>query len=177
MYGNFLDDDEPPRAPEPPDPTDWTPFTSQSQFETAEFLFKQAQMSAGDIDDLLTLWAAEAVVSGGEPPFVNHAHLYKTIDAIPVGGAPWQRFTMTYNGPQPENNVSSWMEQKYDVYFRDPRKLFLEMLANPAFADDFDYMPMQEFVHGSRRYEHFMSGDWAWKQAVGHSIISAVTLA
>ena len=85
-----MDDDEPPPVPEPSDPTDWTPFTTLSQFKTAEFLFKQAQMSAGNIDDLLTLWAAEAAASGGEPPFVNHAHLYSTIDAIPVGGIPWQ---------------------------------------------------------------------------------------
>jgi hypothetical protein len=43
------------------------------------------------------------------------------------------------------------------------------MLANPAFAEDFDYTPMQIFNNkGSRRYEHFISGDWAWKQAVSH---------
>ena len=44
------------------------------------------------------------------------------------------------------------------------------MLANPTFAEDFDYTPMCIFdINGSRRYEHFMSGDWAWKQAVGLS--------
>jgi hypothetical protein len=41
------------------------------------------------------------------------------------------------------------------------------MLANPTFVEDFDYTPMRMFdINGSRRYEHFMSGDWAWKQAV-----------
>ncbi len=41
------------------------------------------------------------------------------------------------------------------------------MLASPTFADDFDYTPMRIFdINGSRRYEHFMSGDWAWNQAV-----------
>jgi hypothetical protein len=93
--------------------------------------------------------------------------LYNTIDVIPVGGVPWQNFEVTYNGPRPETGVLPWMEQTYEVYFRDPRQLFLNMLANPAFAEDFDYTPMQIFdINGACRYENFMSGDWAWKQAV-----------
>jgi hypothetical protein len=54
------------------------------------------------------------------------------------------------------------------VYFRDPHALFLNMLSNPTFAEHFDYIPMRWFcgVNGSRRYENFMSGDWAWKHAI-----------
>ena len=123
-------------------------------------------MSAGNIDELLNLWGASN--ADGEAPFVDHTHLYKTIDAIPIGGVPWQSFSVSYNGPRPETNVPPWMEQTYEVYFRDPHQLFLNMLANPTFAEAFDYTPMQQFdTNGSRRYEHFMSGDWAWKQAVG----------
>lgn len=119
-------------------------------------------MSAGNIDYLLKLWA-----KGGESPFVDHADVYNTIDAIPMGGVPWQDFTVSYNGPRPETNVPPWMEQTYEVYFRDPRQLFLNMLANPIFADNFDYTPKQTFnTEGSRQYENFMSGDWAWNQAV-----------
>ena len=166
-HGNFLNDDEPPPPPAARDPTDWSPFTSREQFETAEFLFKRAKMSAGNIDELLKIWAAGAAASGGEPPFINHADVYDTIDVIPVGGVPWQNFTVSYNGPQPETDVPPWMEETFEIYFRDPRQLFLNILANPAFAEDFDYTPMQIFdINGSRRYEHFMSGDWAWKQAV-----------
>jgi hypothetical protein len=162
-----LGDDEPPPLPQPRDPTDWTPFTSRSQFELAEFLFKKEQMSAGNIDDLLKIWAADAVASDNEPPFLNHSDLYDTIDAIPIGGVPWQHFEMSYDGPRPETDVSPWMEQTYEVYFRDPHQLLLNMLADPTFAKDFDYTPMQQFdCHGSRRYEHFMSGDWVWIQAV-----------
>jgi hypothetical protein len=160
-HGNFLNEDEQPPT-EPHDPTDWSPFVDQQQFETAEFLFKRAKMSAGNIDQLLQLWSAS-----GEAPFANHTDLYDMIDAIPVGGVPWQSFSVTYTGLRPETNVPPWMEETYEVYFRDPRQLFLNMLANPAFAEDFDYTPMQVFnMNGSRRYEHFMSGDWAWKHAV-----------
>lgn len=124
-------------------------------------------MSAGNIDVLLKIWGASAAASGGQPPFVDHGDLYNAIDAIPVGGVPWQNFEVSYSGPRPETGVSPWMEQTYEVYFRDPRQLFLDMLANPTFAEDFDYTPMQIFdINGSRRYENFMSGNWAWKQAV-----------
>jgi hypothetical protein len=162
-----LDDDEPPPLPQSNDPTDWTPFRSRSQFELAEFLFKREQMLAGNIDDLLKIWAAEAAASGNEPPFQNHTDLYDTIDAIPVGGVPWQHFEMSFDSPQPETDVPLWMEQTYEVYFRDPHQLSFNMLADPTFAKDFDYTPMQQFdCHGSRRYEHFMSGDRVWIQAV-----------
>ena len=69
---------------------DWNPFTSHLQFETAEFLFQSAKMSAGNSDKLLKLWTAGAAADGGEPPFSNHQHLYNTSDAIPHGGALWQ---------------------------------------------------------------------------------------
>ena len=161
-YSNFLDDDEPRPQPQLRDPTDWTPFTSHVQFETAEFLFQKAKMSAGNIDELLKLWA-----DGSESPFVNHQHLYETIDAIPVGGVPWQQFNISYNGECPKSDVPPWMEQSYEVYFRDPHALLLDMLENPTFVDDFDYAPQQQFTSdGTRQYEHFMSGNWAWKQAV-----------
>ena len=43
------------------------------------------------------------------------------------------------------------------------------MLANPEFAEHFDYAPHRQYdpnLNGFHRYENFMSGDWAWKQAV-----------
>ena len=118
-------------------------------------------MSAGKIDELCNLWTAGAAESGGEPPFVNHTHLYDTIDAILIGGVLWPSFFVSYAGERLETNVPPWMEEFYKVHFRDPRHLFLNMLGNPTFADDFDFAPMQIFdVNRSCQYEHFMSGDW-----------------
>jgi hypothetical protein len=37
-------------------PDDWTPYNSHLEFEVANFLFHQNQMSAGDINFLLSLW-------------------------------------------------------------------------------------------------------------------------
>jgi hypothetical protein len=124
-------------------------------------------MSAGNLDELLQLWQESLAVYGGEAPFFNHEHLYDKVDEIPIGGVPWQHFVMSYNGPCAENGTLPWMKNDYEVYFRDPHHLLSDMLANPQFAEDFDYMPEQQFdMNGSHKYKHFMSGDWAWKQAV-----------
>jgi hypothetical protein len=106
-------------------------------------------------------------VHGDQPPFLNHTDVYETIDAIPIGGAPWQSSTFTYDGPKPTADVPKWMEAEYTIWFRDPHKLLLEMLKNPDFVDSIDYTPYRQYDEkGNRQYENFMSGDWAWKQAV-----------
>ncbi|KAG8214013.1 hypothetical protein J3R82DRAFT_10768 [Butyriboletus roseoflavus] len=37
---------------------------------------------------------------------------------------------------------------------------------NPEFNDHVDYVPYWDFMHtdNTHRYEHLMSGDWAWTQ-------------
>ena len=39
-------------------PHDWSPYNNRVEFELADFLFQQNQMSAGDINSLLNIWAA-----------------------------------------------------------------------------------------------------------------------
>ena len=156
--------------------TDWTPFKNRLAFETAEFLFKRVKMSAANIDTLCTLWSVSLDEFGAEPPFTGHSGLYNTIDAIPVGGVPWQSATFTYDGPQPELpdgvEMLKWMENEYEIWFRDPRGLFKNMLANQDFDGSFDYGPFQQYdSKGIRQYENFMSGDWAWKQAVSVNLV------
>ena len=56
-------------------------------------------MSAVNVDILCTLWAALLDEFGAVPPFSGHCDLYSTIDAIPVGGVPWQSVTFTYDSP------------------------------------------------------------------------------
>jgi hypothetical protein len=133
-------------------------------------------MSAGNFDILSQLWTASLAPYDDTPPFANHSDLCKTIDATPlhVGGVPWQSITLSYNGTKPDNSPA-WMQAKYDVWYRDPCMLFKSMLGNPEFADHFDYAPSRRYdTKGDRVYEHFMSGDWAWKQAVSDMTSSIV---
>jgi len=63
----------------------------------AEFLFQHVQMSAGNINMLLQLWAAGvATYDDSEPPSINHGDIYDRIDAIPLGDVPWQQFDISY---------------------------------------------------------------------------------
>jgi hypothetical protein len=167
--------DIPPDTPPPPPPPrgsgngpgDWTPFESRLEFEVADFLFRRNQMSAGDIDLLFGLWGSSLAVHGDGPPFSNATNMYKTIDSIPLGGVAWESFSLNYNGTRPANNVPPWMDAEYDVWFRDPRILVHNLLSNPDFKSDFDYAPFQErTTDGAHRFQDFMSGNWAWAQAV-----------
>ena len=136
----------PPPPTEACSPDDWFPYGSCVGFETAEFLYACKKMSAADIDFLCQLWAATL-----------------------IGGVPWQSATFQYDGPRPADDAPTptWMEFEYTIWFRDPSLLFNNMLENSEFAAHFDYVPHQQYdPKGFRRYENFMSGDWAWKQAV-----------
>jgi hypothetical protein len=164
------------------DPIDWTPFRSRVDFETAGFLYKRCQMSGSNIDTLMELWAAHSVLLRDHPqdmsessgsslnlsPFSDHRDMYSKIDAIQIGGVPWQSITLSFDGPIPDSeNPPSWMKAGHTVWFREPRLLFKKMLENPDFRDFFDYAPYRQYdTNGQRRYQNFMSGDWAWKQAV-----------
>ena len=60
------------------------------------------------------------------------------------------------------------MLAEYDVWFWDLWSLVHNLLSNPDFKSDFDYAPFQEQTgDGLHRFQDFMSGNWAWKQAVG----------
>jgi hypothetical protein len=124
-------------------------------------------MSAGDINFMLNLWAVSLAIHNDEPPFSNTTDLYKTIDSTPLGDVAWESFSLQYNDVQPAEGVPSWMQAEYDVWFRDSHALVHNLLSNPDFKSDFDYTPFQEkTTNGVHRFQDFMSGNWAWRQAV-----------
>ncbi|KAG1865640.1 hypothetical protein C8R48DRAFT_772635 [Suillus tomentosus] len=155
----------PPLVERPAD--DWTPFRNRIEFEAAEFLFCKDQMSASHIDTLLDLWAATLAKHDDHPPFANHRDLYQTIDSIPLGDVPWQNFAVKFCGDKPDVDIPPWMNGSYDVWFRDPREVVRNMLANPMYADEMDYQPYREYASATdeRQWKDFMSADWAWDQA------------
>ena len=149
-------------------PPDWSPFDSQIQFETADFLFKKAEMSQANIDILMELWAS--TTAGGHAPFEDHQQMLETIDAIDCGDSPWQSFTASYAGAKPSANTPDWMLKEYTVFFRDPLTVVRNIISNPDFDGQFDYAPYTEFEDEKQRWTDVMSGKWAWKQAVGPTL-------
>ena len=99
-------------------------------------------------------------------PFTDHKDLHRVIDAIPHGDVPWKSIQVQFSGDIPEPSPH-WMTKSYDVWFRDPNVVVEALLSNPDFDKHFDYVPYHEFEPmGERRWENFMSGNWAWRHAV-----------
>lgn len=178
--GNFLPPGSPPSPLSDKPLDDWTPYRSRLEFEVAEFLFVQNQMPAAQINKLLDLWATSLLghTTSDQPPFADCKDLYKTIDSTPLGDVPWQSFAVKYTGERPEDldDVPPWMDERYEVWYRDPREVVRNMLANPDYANEIDYRPFREFSSDGdeRQYCDFMSGDWAWQQAVCITISALV---
>jgi len=76
-------------SPPPPQPTqaadDWTPFADDIQFKLADLLYRQEEMSQGNINHLLELWALSLMQHGSLGPFDSYKHIYDTIDAVEEG--------------------------------------------------------------------------------------------
>ena len=62
--------DPPPRQTDR-GPNNWTPYNNRIEFELADFLYRRNQMSAGDIDFILKLWAASLAAHHDTPPFLK----------------------------------------------------------------------------------------------------------
>ncbi|THH20301.1 hypothetical protein EUX98_g8604 [Antrodiella citrinella] len=145
---------------------DWTPYGDRLQFEMAEFLFKREQMAQSNVNWLMEAFAAFGYAFGLPPPFENNTSMHNTIDATPLGDAPWTSFTAQYTGEKPTTNVPAWMDATYDVWCRDPRTVIRNMLANPDFKDEFDAAPYREYdKNDKQQFTNLMSGNWAWRQA------------
>jgi len=115
----------------------------------------------------MELWTASMVEAGGVAPFTSSEDLLGQIDQIKLGHVPWQSFTATYSGDQrPGPDSPLWMREEYEVWFRDPREIVHGILGNPEFSGGIDYIPYRDFTNGKRRWSEFMSGNWAWRQAV-----------
>ena len=165
--GAFLPPGTPPTPPPPKDNNDWSPFTSRASFELAEILYTTTSLSNNSIDTLLDLWSATLVPHNDTAPFTDHKHIHSTIDAIKLDSVPWRSYTARYNGIRPEDGPApEWMDADYHLWYRDPRKVIHNILANPDLVDGIDYVPYNEFENDKRRYCDFMSGNWAWEQCV-----------
>ncbi|KAG1862611.1 hypothetical protein F4604DRAFT_1882264 [Suillus subluteus] len=166
--GHFLEDGAPPAPPPDKSPDDWTPYRDRVEFETAEFLYACNQMSAGDINILLDLWAATLLKYNDKPPFADCRDLHRTIDNTPLGDVKWQSFKVWYTGEKPTSDVPPWMDQSHDMWYCDPHEVIQGMLGNPDYEKEMDYHPFHEFsADGDKQqWQDFMSGDWAWNQAI-----------
>ncbi|KIK11104.1 hypothetical protein PISMIDRAFT_19806 [Pisolithus microcarpus 441] len=131
-----------PRQPKPPD--DWSPYSSRLEFELADFIYTHNQISVVNLNILLELWAASLVEAGGYPIFGSYKEMYQTIDNTRIGDVKWESFTVRHTGDMVAD-PAPWMNDEYDVWFRDPHEVVQNMLANPDFANEMDFQLFREY--------------------------------
>ena len=132
----------------------------------ADFLYRQEEMSARNINILLDLWALNMAKHDYVGPFSSCEYMYSVIDNIKHGDVLWKSFTTSYAGKLVPN-APSWQLQDYEVWFRDPDVVVRNMLDNPDFHGHFDYVPYVDLDKaGNRRWNEFMSGNFSWRHAV-----------
>lgn len=190
--GHYLPKGSPP-PPRPAQAADgWTPFADRIQFKLADFLYRQEEMSQGNINHLLKLWALSLMQRGSLGSFDSYKHIYDTIDAIEEGNyfilsrsclthvqrnpddAPWKCFRALFDEPIKEN-APNWKKHEYDVWYRDPEVVARNMRANPDFAMEFDSAPYVELdAEGGQRWSDFMSGNFAWRQPVCRLLVTFI---
>jgi hypothetical protein len=137
------------------------------EFEFAHYHFVEVQSSAANIDKALDVWAATVMEFGADAPWTNSNDLYRTIDAIQHGDAPWKTYRIQYQGLQPPGTPPKWMTETYDLCTRDSRQVLHHQLATKQFKDKINLTPYRQFnSKGQRVWSNIMLADWAWSQAV-----------
>ena len=166
--GTFLLDNTPPPPYSDKRSDDWTPYANRVEFELTKLLYSQIQMAGTHINKLMDIFSAFLRKHDDRPSFARAAEMYAIIDSIRVGEVKWDSFGIQYTGEKPEV-PAPWMDEVYNVWMRDPESCIGQIIGNPDFASLMDYMPYREYVTETnmRRWQDFMSGNWAWQEAVG----------
>ena len=171
--GNFLRN---PTAPPPAhgEAEDCFPFEDRASFEWAELLFEEMGASRENIEKLLKIEAAKRAAQDGTDGtdgafYTNADDLYETIDSIPYGDASWRTFTISYTGPLAPD--APWKHEKYVVHTRDALTVLENMANCPEFDGSWEYVPYEKYIgQNNREFRNFMSGRFAYKQAVSQAI-------
>ncbi|KDR66445.1 hypothetical protein GALMADRAFT_147875 [Galerina marginata CBS 339.88] len=168
--GNFLPPHTRPPPPNAPDATDdnmYHPFEDRLAFDWGYYHFAELQSSEREINKGLDLWLAASLKAGEDTPlpWSSAEEMYRTIDAIQEGDAPFETIRFKYAGPI-RPNPPAWMTETYELCTRNSRTLLHHQLATTDFASTFTPRPYRQFDHsGDRVWSNLMSGDWAWNEA------------
>ncbi|SRR6266550_5525592 len=149
-------------------PTNFAPYASRKSFELADLLFRRNQMLEDQINDLLQIWA-RTLAPDEDPPFANAQHLYSTIDVTKLGNIPWNSFSLSFKTEEDEEEIDApWKLKSYDVWYHDPLEIIKMQIGRRDFVGEIDFAPkqVQDSEMNVRRYQDFMSGEWAWEQVV-----------
>lgn len=93
--------------------------------------------------------------------FTSHYTLYNRINTLP-GGPEWQKDTVTIYSNR-RNRRGKQLQEKLEVWFRDPVEVIKDLLAQPAFADLLVFEPRETYLdetRSERAFHEMWTGDW-----------------
>ena len=65
---------------------------------------------------------------------------------IELGDVRWENVVLKYNGPSPATtHPPEWKTTEYNIWYRNPRQVIKNILANADFDGHIDYMAYREF--------------------------------
>jgi Plavaka transposase len=147
-------------------PDNYALFTNCAAFELADLFFQKDKMSAGNINNLLQIWAS-TLPPDEDPPFINKRDLHDTINSIELSDAPWSSFNVLFNRELEEGDTTLWKHATYEVWYRNPEVVLKNQLRSTDFANETDFAAKKVWdENGKGRYRDFMSGNWSWRQLV-----------
>jgi hypothetical protein len=143
------------------------------QFEIADFVFRKDEMSAPNIDTLMSIWGLDMAQFDHDSPFHSHQDMYNMIDSTKLGDAPWKCLKVRPSEPADTPGAQQWKMSEYELWYRDPEIVLRNMLDNPDFDGEFDYSPYVEVdVDDKRRWSDYMSGNFAWRQCIRDILVT-----
>ncbi|KIO24757.1 hypothetical protein M407DRAFT_51577, partial [Tulasnella calospora MUT 4182] len=137
----------------------WAPFSSQKEWELAEWLV-QSGVSQSNIDKLLKLqWTKEHT----EPlSFKNKDEFFKKIDSLP-SRPEWKCTEITVTGDLCDD-MGKPLTEELEIWMRNPVELVEELIGNPSFRNSLHYKPVR--IHNRRTRKRVFSeawtADWWW---------------
>jgi len=155
-------------APNATEDNTYHPFEDRLAFNWGYYHFTELQSSEREINKGLDLWLAASLKAGNDTPlpWSSAEEMYRTIDAIQEGDAPFETICFKYAGPI-RPNPPAWMTETYELCTRNSRTLLHHQLVMTDFTSTFTPKPYHQFNHtGDRVWSNLMSGDWAWNEAV-----------
>ena len=165
--GNQLDPGTPPPPCSNTANDDWSPYADEVQFHLANFAFWCTELSGPNCNELLNIWALDKMEHNELAPFASYEHMYAVIDSTKHGNVPWQSFKISWAGEiTPDSPM--WQREEYEICYCDPDAIIQDMLDNPDFNGQFDYVPYVELdKSGKCWWNNFMSGSFSWRHCVG----------
>ena len=164
--GAFLPPDTPPPPQGMAQQGDWTPFNSEIQFKVADLLYRSVEMSATSLNTLFELWDLSMSSFNSCGPFQSHQEMHDIIDSSVLRDIPWQCLVTGISDNVTEHSPT-WIQARYEIWYRNPEAVVIAMLANQDFNGQFDLCPYIDLDANRRHWWNIvMSGNIAWHRCV-----------